>query len=63
MKKDIKKKIDEIIRVNHAGEFGAQMIYGGQIKFTRDEKLSIHHRKEVVLLLMKYLKNQGAVFG
>jgi len=39
MKKDIKKKIDEIIRVNHAGEFGAQMIYGGQIKFTRDEKL------------------------
>jgi hypothetical protein len=30
---------------------------------TRDEKLSIHHRKEVVLSLMKYLKDQGAVFG
>ncbi len=39
MKKDIKKKVDEMIRVNHAGEFGAQMIYGGQIKFTRDKKL------------------------
>ena len=39
MKKELKKKIDEIIRVNHAGEFGAQVIYGTQIKFTRDKKL------------------------
>ena len=39
MKKKLKKEIDEMIRVNHAGEFGAQMIYGGQIKFTKDEKL------------------------
>lgn len=39
MKKELKKKIDEMIRVNHAGEFGAQMIYGGQIKYTQDEKL------------------------
>ena len=30
--KDIDKKIQEIIRVNHAGEFGAQKIYNSQIK-------------------------------
>ena len=29
----------------------------------QDQKAAIHHRKEVVLHLMKYLKNQGAVFG
>jgi len=31
-------KIDEIIRVNHAGEFGAQQIYRGQMQFLRDEE-------------------------
>ena len=31
-------KIDEIIRVNHAGEFGAQQIYHGQMEFLRDEE-------------------------
>ena len=36
--KILKKRLISI-RVNHAGEFGAQMSYGGQIKFTRDEKL------------------------
>ena len=35
MEKVIKKKIDEIIRVNHAGEYGAQRIYSGQIKFCK----------------------------
>ena len=30
------KKIQEIIRVNHAGEFGAQKIYQGQIKYTKN---------------------------
>ena len=34
-----KKILDEIIRVNHAGEFGAQQIYAGQIKFTKEPKL------------------------
>ncbi|MFK8040218.1 MAG: demethoxyubiquinone hydroxylase family protein [Rickettsiaceae bacterium] len=32
------KKIDEIIRVNHAGEYGAKRIYEGQIKYTKDEE-------------------------
>ncbi len=39
MKKKYKDKIDEIIRVNHAGEYGAQRIYSGQIKFCRKDKL------------------------
>ncbi len=34
-----KKILDELIRVDHAGEFGAQQIYSGQRKFTRDIEL------------------------
>lgn len=30
-------KIQEIIKVNHAGEFGAQQIYAAQIKFLRSD--------------------------
>ena len=33
-----KSKIDEIIRVDHAGEFGAQRIYLGQVKYSSDSK-------------------------
>ena len=32
------KDIEEIIRVNHAGEFGAQRIYLGQLDFIKDPK-------------------------
>tara|TARA_E500000178_G_scaffold354250_1_gene422610 strand:+ start:42 stop:566 length:525 start_codon:yes stop_codon:yes gene_type:complete len=39
MKKKYQDKIDEIIRVNHAGEYGAQRIYSGQIRFCKKEKL------------------------
>ena len=35
MKTKLQKTIDEIIRVNHAGEYGAQRIYSGQIKFCK----------------------------
>ena len=34
-----KKYLDEIIRVNHAGEYGAQVIYKSQIKFCKNKKL------------------------
>ncbi len=37
--------LQEIIRVNHAGEFGAQKIYQGQIKYTKnlnDQKILKH---------------------
>ena len=39
MKTKLQKKIDEIIRVNHAGEYGAQRIYSGQIKFCKKKEL------------------------
>ena len=35
----LEKSIRQIIRVNHAGEFGAQKIYNGQIKFIKNIKL------------------------
>lgn len=34
-----KKLYEQMIRVNHAGEYGAQYIYSGQIKYTKDKKL------------------------
>tara|TARA_B100000575_G_C23073364_1_gene618290 strand:- start:9 stop:536 length:528 start_codon:yes stop_codon:yes gene_type:complete len=34
-----KNKIQEMIRVNHAGEFGAQKIYNAQIKYSKNERL------------------------
>jgi 3-demethoxyubiquinol 3-hydroxylase len=34
--KDGNKKIEEILRVNHAGEFGAQRIYQGQVAHIKD---------------------------
>ena len=39
MSKKFKKRLDEIVRVDHAGEYGAQQIYSGQIKFTADKNL------------------------
>ena len=34
-----KKKIEEILRVNHAGEYGAQIIYNSQIRFSKNNLL------------------------
>ena len=45
MQKKFKKKIDEIIRVNHAGEYGAQRIYSGQLKFSRKNSLKAKLKK------------------
>ena len=41
----LKNKIKEIIRVNHAGEFGAQKIYNAQIKYSNDKKLKEELKK------------------
>lgn len=46
-----KKKLEEIIRVDHAGEFGAKVIYDGQIaalKLKKDEESLkvVEHMKE-----------------
>lgn len=53
-------KIQEIIRVNHAGEFGAQVIYQGQMKFTKDlkNKIIIKEMLEQELEHLKYFENQ-----
>ncbi len=45
MDQKTKKKLEEIIRVNHAGELGAQDIYKSQIKFSRDAKLKTELEK------------------
>lgn len=45
------KKIQEIIRVDHAGEFGAKRIYEGQIAYTKNT----HDKK-----LIKHMLNQEA---
>jgi len=47
------KKIQEIIRVNHAGEFGAQRIYEGQINYTKD----INHKKQIKHMLDEEVKH------
>ncbi len=39
MSMKFKKRLNEIIRVDHAGEYGAQQIYSGQIQFTKDKNL------------------------
>ena len=44
MKKS-KKKIDEILRVNHAGEYGAQIIYNSQIRFSKNNLLKKELKK------------------
>jgi ubiquinone biosynthesis monooxygenase Coq7 len=55
-------KIQEIIRVNHAGEFGAKRIYEGQIKYTKDpkERALIQHMLEQELEHLKYFEEKIA---
>ena len=36
-KKNDKNFIEQVIRVNHAGEFGAKRIYEGQIKYLKND--------------------------
>ncbi len=52
MTEDFQKKLHEIIRVNHAGEFGAKVIYDGQIAAL---KLKQDHE---TLKLVQHMKNQ-----
>lgn len=50
---------EEIIRVDHAGEFGAKRIYEGQIAFTKDpeQKKIIEHMKEQELEHLEFFEN------
>ena len=56
-----KKKIDEIIRVDHAGEFGAQRIYKGQIDFVKDSKLKkeLEHIAQEELEHLNYFEKKA----
>lgn len=51
-------KIHEIIRVNHAGEFGAKRIYEGQLKYTKNskDKALIRHMLEQELEHLNYFE-------
>ncbi|GAB4162326.1 MAG: demethoxyubiquinone hydroxylase family protein [Rickettsiaceae bacterium] len=54
------KKIREIIMVNHAGEFGAQRIYQGQLAFTKSakDKEIITHMLEQELEHLSYFESE-----
>ena len=47
-----------MIRVNHAGEFGAKRIYEGQLKYTKgiDDKLLIKHMLEQEMVHLRYFE-------
>jgi len=47
----IKSKIDEIIRVNHAGEYGAKRIYSGQI-------FALRNSNKKILDTLNHMKSQ-----
>ena len=56
----LKNKINEMIRVNHAGEFGAQKIYNAQIKYSNDKKLKEELKKiaEEELVHLNYFEEE-----
>jgi ubiquinone biosynthesis monooxygenase Coq7 len=55
-----KEKIQEIIRVDHAGEFGAKRIYEGQIAYTKnsDDKKLIKHMLDQEAEHLEYFDSQ-----
>ena len=57
---DKKKKNQEIIRVNHAGEFGARRIYEGQLEYTQNQKDKdiISHMLKQELEHLSYFEEQ-----
>lgn len=57
---DKNKKLSQIIMVNHAGEYGAQRIYEGQINYTKDtkQKSLIRHMLEQELMHLNYFENE-----
>ncbi len=55
-----KNKIKEILMVNHAGEFGAQRIYQGQLAFTKSvsDRSIIQHMLEQELKHLEYFEKE-----
>ncbi len=54
------EKIESMIRVNHAGEFGAKRIYEGQLAVLKDKKTleTVKHMKEQELRHLEYFENE-----
>jgi ubiquinone biosynthesis monooxygenase Coq7 len=52
--------IDQILRVNYAGEYGAKRIYEGQLSILKSEKSSkvIRHMKSQEIVHMNYFQQQ-----
>ena len=61
MKKTEKKILEEIIRVDHAGERGAIKIYEGQLlalkTFKHDEKICLNYEKNFLYIICNFFNN------
>jgi ubiquinone biosynthesis monooxygenase Coq7 len=57
---NIKQLIDQIIRVNHAGEYGAKRIYEGQLAVLKNSPVAqeIEHMKQQELQHLAYFENE-----
>lgn len=55
-----KQKIEQMIRVNHAGEFGAKRIYEGQLAVLKDRKTleTVRHMRDQELEHLEYFENE-----
>ncbi|HJD55877.1 MAG TPA: demethoxyubiquinone hydroxylase family protein [Rickettsia endosymbiont of Pyrocoelia pectoralis] len=51
-------QIHEIIRVNHAGEYGAKRIYQGQLKYAKNDHNLINEMLEQELVHLNYFEKQ-----
>lgn len=58
--KNRKKRLEQMVRINHAGEFAAKHIYAGQLKFTNDpeEKKKILEMAEHEEEHLEYFEKQ-----
>lgn len=54
-----KNQLEEIVRVDHAGEFGAQKIYEGQIAYSTDaQKATLKEMLDHELVHLQYFEDQ-----
>jgi len=55
-----KNEMERIIRVNHAGEFGAKRIYEGQLAFlqNQDTKKTVQHMKDQEIEHLQYFESE-----
>ncbi|XVN42001.1 MAG: demethoxyubiquinone hydroxylase family protein [Rickettsia endosymbiont of Argas persicus] len=51
-------QIHEIVRVNHAGEYGAKRIYQGQLKYTKDDHALIREMLDQEIVHLDYFEKK-----